>query len=109
MDYIFIIIFISCCCYCCLILSGGSFYYMNSNQSTLTSNKSTTSTTDITTKSNINSEFVSTLKITHRGQICREILDKYPNILYFTDSIPINSINTFTINKCSDYFFYGDK
>ena len=101
MDNMLIMLFICCCCCCCcLISSAGSFYYKNKE----------TPSSDITSVSNKTySTIVAAPTISPRGQICKDLQKKYPSIMFTPDTVPIDSANEFTANKCSDYFIYGDK
>jgi hypothetical protein len=100
MDNMLIMLFICCCCCCCLISSSGSFYYKNKE----------VPSSDITTvNNNTYSKNVAAPTISPRGQICRDLQKKYPSIMYTPDAVPVDATNTFTTNKCSDYFIYGDK
>lgn len=75
----------------------------NNNKLTLSPDTQTTANPKIYSAS------LAAPAISPRGQICRDIQKKYPSIMYTPDSAPIDAVNTFTTNKCSDYFIYGDK
>jgi hypothetical protein len=105
MDNMLIMLFICCCCCCCLISSSGSFYYKNKE-----SPSSESPSSDKTSASNKSySTIVAAPTISPRGQICKDLQKKYPSIMYTPDSVPIDAATSFTTNKCSDYFIYGDK
>jgi hypothetical protein len=99
MDNMLIMLFICCCCCCYLSSSCGIYYYMNN----IIKPKNVSSPNNI-----IKAKNVTPYTISPKEKICRDILDKYPNMMMSNqDSIPNDIIITYEINKCSDFFKYG--